>query len=41
MFIEALILNHFDPKYYIQIKIDVSDYTIDGIFYELTLDDLG
>ncbi len=27
----ALILNHFDPKYYIKTKTNAYDYIIDGI----------
>ena len=30
-FIEAPILNHFDPKHHIQIEIDISGYVVDGI----------
>ncbi len=40
-FVEAPILNHFDPEHYIQIKTDVSGYAIGGILSQLTLDDLG
>ena len=31
LFTKAPILQHFDSKYHIQIKIDTSDYTIDGV----------
>ncbi len=40
-FIEAPILNHFDPEYHIQIEMDASGYAIGGILSQLTLDDLG
>ncbi len=40
-FIEAPILNHFDPERHIQIETDVSGYAIGGILSQLTLDDLG
>ncbi len=30
-FVEAPILNHFDPERYIQIETDASSYTIGGI----------
>ena len=40
-FVEALILNHFNLKYHIQIEINVSGYIIGGIFNQLTSDDLG
>ena len=30
-FVETLILHHFDPESYIQIKIDASSYTISSI----------
>ncbi len=36
VFVEALILNHFNPKHHIQIEIDVSSYAISGIFSQLT-----
>ena len=39
VFIEALILNYFDLKCYIQIEMDISDYTIGGIFNQLNLYD--
>ncbi len=40
-FVEAPILNHFDPEHHIQIETDASGYAIDRIFSQLTLDDLG
>ncbi len=40
-FIEALILNHFDPEHYIRIKTDASNYAIGEIFSQLTSDDSG
>ncbi len=40
-FVEALILNHFDPEYHIQIETNVSGYAIGRIFSKLTSDDLG
>ena len=39
-FIEAPILQHFDPKYYIRIETDMSSYVISGILSQLTLDNL-
>ena len=36
-----MISNHFDPRYYIQIKMDVSSYTIGGILNQLISNDLG
>ena len=41
MFVEAPILNYFNPKRHIQIEMDALDYAIGGIFSQLTLDDLG
>ncbi len=41
MFIEAPILNHFDPERHIQIETDTSSYAISGIFSQITLDDFG
>ena len=38
VFVVAPILNHFDPERHIQIEIDVSDYTIDVVLSQLTLD---
>ncbi len=40
-FVEAPILNHFDPERHIQIETDTSTYAIGGIFSQLTSDDLG
>ena len=40
-FIEALILNHFNPEYYIQIETDTSSYAISEIFSQLTSDNSG
>ncbi len=40
-FVEALILNHFDPERHIQIETDASDYAIGGILSQLTSDNLG
>ena len=40
VFVEALLLNYFDPEHYIQIKIDVLGYAIGGILSQLILDDL-
>ncbi len=40
-FVEAPILNHFDPKRHIRIETDVSGYAIGGILSQLTSDDLG
>ena len=41
MFVEASILNHFDPERHIWIETDVFGYAISGILSQLTLDDLG
>ena len=38
---EALILNHLDPKHYIHIKIIISSYIISEIFSQLILEDLS
>ena len=35
-FTKALILNYFDPKFHIQIKIDASRYTIGKVINQLT-----
>lgn len=35
------ILQHFDQEQYIWIKTNISNYAIDGILNQLTLDDLG
>ena len=40
-FVEALILNHFDPKRHIQIETDALGYAIGGIFSQLISNDLG
>ncbi len=40
-FVEAPILNHFDPKHHIWIMTDASDYAIGGILSQLTSDDSG
>ncbi len=40
-FIEAPILNHFDPERFIQIETDASGYAIGGIFSQLTSGDSG
>ena len=37
VFTEAPNLHHYDPEYHIQIKIDVSDYALDVILSQLTL----
>ena len=41
MFTQVLILQHFDLKWHIRIKTNVSGYAICKIFSQLTLDDLG
>ena len=41
VFIKALILYYFNPKYHIQIETDIVDHTIGEIFSKLTLDDLS
>ena len=40
-YIEALILNHFNLKSYIYIKINTFDYAIDRILNQLTLNNLN
>ncbi len=40
-FVEAPILNHFDPERHIRIETDASGYAISRIFSQLTSDDLG
>ncbi len=40
-FLEAPILNHFDPERHIRIETDALDYAIGGILSQLTLDDSG
>ncbi len=38
-FLEAPILNHFDPERHIRIETDASSYAIGGVLSQLTLDD--
>lgn len=40
-FIKALILHHFDSKYYICVKTNILKYTIGEILSQLTLDNLN
>ncbi len=40
-FVEAPILNHFDPERDIEIEIDAFDYAIGGILSQLTSDNLS
>ncbi len=40
-FVEAPILNYFDPERHIRIETDVSSYPISGILSQLTSNDLG
>ncbi len=40
-FLEAPILNHFDPKRHIRIETDASDYAIGRVLSQLTSDDSG
>ena len=40
-FIKVSNLHDFDPKCHIHIEIDVSRYAINGIFNQLSLDNLG
>ena len=40
-FTKAPILRHFNSEYHIQIKTDASSYAINGVFSQLTLDNLG
>lgn len=40
MFVEALILNYFDPESHIRIKTDAFGYAICEILNQLTADDL-
>ena len=40
-FVEALILNHFDPEHHIRIEMDALGYAISGILSQLISDDLG
>lgn len=37
VFTKALILHYFDPKRYIQIKTNASDFAINGVLSQLTL----
>ena len=39
--IKTLVFCHFNLKYYIRIEIDTLGYAIDGVFYQLALDNLG
>ena len=41
MFVNALILNYFDPKRHIPMKIDVFGYAISKILNQLISDNLG
>ena len=41
VFPKAPIFYHFDLEPYIRIETDALDYTIDGVFSQLTSDDLG
>ena len=41
VFVEAPILNHFDPERQIRIEMDTLGYAINGILSQLTLDVLG
>ena len=38
-FIKALVLHHFDLDHYIRVEMDVSGYTIGGVFSRMILDD--
>ena len=40
-FVEALILNYFDPERHIRIETDALGYAIGGIFSQLISDNLG
>ena len=40
-FVEALILNHFDPERHIRIEMDALGYAICRILSQLTSDNLG
>ncbi len=40
-FVEAPIINHFDPERHIRIETDASGYAIGGILSQLTSDDSG
>ena len=37
-FTKALILQHFNPKYYIRIETNASNYAIGGVLSQLTFD---
>ena len=39
-FTQALILQYFDPEWYIRIKTDASNYAIGGVLSQLTLNNL-
>ena len=41
VFFKASILYHFNPKRYIWIEMNVLGYAINGVFNQLTPDDLG
>ena len=41
VFVEAPILNHFDPEHYIRMEIDVLGYAIGSILSQLILDYSG
>ena len=41
VFVEAPILNFFDPEYHIRIKTNTLDYAISEILSQLILDNLG
>ncbi len=40
-FLEAPILNYFDPERHIRIETDALGYAISGVLSQLTSDDLG
>ena len=40
-FVKTSILNYFNPECHICIEIDISGYSIGGVFSRLTSDDLG
>ena len=40
-FTKALIFQHFDQKYHIQVQTDISNYAIGTVLSELTLNYLG
>ena len=41
VFVKAPILHHFDSEHHIWVETDISNYTIDRVFNQLTLDDLS